>query len=117
MKIEINECKISGFKIKSEIKEKEKRAEIEFINYIEKIRENNYKGFFLLLRNTIDKLKEKGIKKIEQKIIKEDWEYIKERTSWKIKKEEGEIYIIESEIEEVLENIGRGMGIENILKI
>jgi hypothetical protein len=72
------------------------------------------KGFFSLIRNSIDKLKEQGIIKIRQIVSFEDWEnYLKNTTTWKIinQNQDQKYYELECEIDEFLYNYGVGMGL------
>lgn len=80
---------------------------------------DNYKAFFLLLRNTIEQLKTNNIKYIQQNILKNDWLYTfaNKRTSWKIIEDNKltNMYKIECPICDSLENIGIGFDIKNIV--
>lgn len=77
----------------------------------------NIKAFLALLRTSIDKLVNLNIEIIYQTVAHEEWEnYLKNKTSWKIKKKDiedvnQEIYELECSIKDFLENYGIGIGI------
>jgi len=108
----IYECKISGFIIKCTLSEN--IALIEFTNFMEIMSSYNFKCFFLLLRNTVDKLKDNGIKKINFYLTNNDYIELKDKTSWKIIEGPNSfnIYIVQCDIEDILENIGVGLDIK-----
>jgi len=115
-------CAITKFKINYEIEIEYKYAIISFPNYFEIVNESNYKAFFLLLRGSIESMKKKNIKKIRQYVTNQDWlDVMKNKTSWKIVdicNFEGIPYlVVECDINDALENIGKCFGIDYILKI
>jgi len=101
--IKIYECKSSLYKISYIINQ-----DIAHINTIE----TDYKypkALLLLLKDSINDLKSRNVKKIQQLIVKEDKQYL-ENTTWKILTEKDYI-LIESEIDEFLINISKSLGI------
>jgi hypothetical protein len=109
-------CKLTNSQINFYINCEKKNAYIDFI-YIDF---KNIKPFFMLLRLSIDTIKESGIILIKQKITYNDWEsiFFESNTSWKILKDDthNKIYTIECSIDNALENIGIGFGIKSVLK-
>ena len=104
------QCKLSNSIIEYLIDDIKKTAHINFqyINY------NQIKPFFLLLRNSIAKIKEEGVEKIRQYIVENDWDTIlKEKTSWQIieHNKTSKYYTIECDINSSLENISIGFGL------
>lgn len=72
------------------------------------------RAFLALLKNSIDKLNEIGIKKIRQCIYFNEWEqFLKNKTSWKIINFDKnlQIYDLECEIDDFLQNYGIGIGL------
>jgi len=72
----------------------------------------NYKAFFALLRNSIDKLKEENIKYIQQFVSEEEWNaFLINKTSWKIinKNKDNDIVLLKCPIDDFLENFDIGV--------
>jgi hypothetical protein len=76
----------------------------------------NLKAFLTLLRNSIDKLSQQGVNKINQCISHDDWElFLKGKTSWRVinSDENIRLYDIECDINEFLYNFGIGIGLDS----
>jgi hypothetical protein len=115
MSIKYFECKLTKCIILTNINND--IAFIDFPNFNQTINSDRMKSFFLLLRNTIDSLKELGIKLIRQYITINDWDTIfKDKSSWKLIDQSNEFCIIESNIENAIENISIGFGMDYTLK-
>ncbi|QKF93685.1 hypothetical protein QKU48_gp0227 [Fadolivirus algeromassiliense] len=72
------------------------------------------KPLFALIRSSIDELEQQGISKITQTVSKNDWMlYLKDKTTWKLIKEDMGRYEcdIECDIKSFLENFGIGIGL------
>ncbi len=73
------------------------------------------KPLLMLLRTSIDQLKEKNILKIRQIVLLEEWnEYLEGRTTWSIlEKQQFQIATveIECEIDDFLKNYGAALGL------
>ena len=90
------------------------KATIEFLA----IDYKNIKLFFQLLRSSLNEIQENGIKYINQYINIDEWKYFEgKKTSWKISDNNDNEYLIECPIEDALENIGIGFGIDKILQM
>ena len=112
-------CKLTGCIIKYAIYDDHNCAIIDFPNFFETINSEKVKCFFLLLRSSIDHIKSKNIKKIRQYVSKYDWfNVFKDKTSWKLIHQNyfSDNYLIESDINDIIENISIGFGIDTILK-
>jgi len=79
---------------------------------------DNIKAFFTLLRESIIYLNGKEIKLLNQEIMKEDWDntFKNKKHSWKIIQEKFDTYVIQTILDDALENIGIGFGIDSNLK-
>ena len=77
------------------------------------------KPLFQLLRTSIDDIKSKGFLKIRQDVIMEDWKYFEsKKTSWKsVFESKYGTMMIETCIDDAIENIALGLGINYTLKI
>jgi hypothetical protein len=116
--VKIYKCELTGDNNIISYTIKDNIATMEFI----KIDYNNIKIFFQLLRSSIDELSENGIKEIYQHINCEEYEYFKnKKTSWEILSSYNDSnidkYIIKCPIDDILENIGIGFGINKNLQI
>jgi len=80
--------------------------------------DNNYpKLFFILLRKSIDEFKKRGFKKFLQSVTKEDWDnYLINDKMWTlvntIEQYNTSICIIECDLTNAIECVGRGLGIK-----
>lgn len=104
------ESKLGNIRIEYKIIENKNEAWMDYINY-----EPEYiKLFLLTLKNSIEDLKKKGIRRIIQKTSCKDWdEYLKKEDNWIIK-ERNEYYnycIIECNIENIFKCIAQGLGV------
>lgn len=115
MAIKLFECEITKNKIKYTINESDNECYIEFIN----VNYERIKGFFLLLKTSIDKIKQMNINKVKQVVVFNDWiQNLKDKTSFEYvtHSNETDLCVIECDIDDVLENIGIGFGVNTILK-
>ena len=78
------------------------------------------KPLMTLLRSSIDNLEKKGVKKIRQTISQDEWDaYLKNKTSWtiinttinKLADTSYNIYDIECDLVDFLQNYGVGIGL------
>jgi hypothetical protein len=70
------------------------------------------KGFFLLLRTSIDEFIDKGYKRFVQTISPSEWEtLLKKNEKWKLIEKHSEYYVIECDINDALFNISKGLEI------
>ena len=69
-----------------------------------------FKFFCVILRDSIEELKENGIQKIRQYIPGAELPFLKDNTSWKIL-DQGDISIIECDIDDCILNIIKSLGI------
>lgn len=77
---------------------------------------SNILAFVNLLRLSYDKLVERKIKYVRQLVTRHDWDsFLKNKTSWKIVKENmiEQTYEIECDIENYLYNLGVGLGLKD----
>src|SRR5690348_16823718 len=108
-------CEISDSIIEYKCDKDKKDVYIEY-NYIDP---NIPKSYFVILRAFVDKLTNKGYKRIIQSVAKEEWEqFLQCDKKWKIvEKIENKIctvYVIECKIEDYLGCVARGLGCDFI---
>lgn len=74
---------------------------------------NEPKFFLQLLRTSITDITKSNVLHIQQYIHVKEWTYFEnKRTSWKIINKQTDEYLIECPIEDALENIGIGLGVD-----
>ena len=106
-------CNISKNTIEYKCYKSEKEAHIEYSN----IDPDIYKSYFILLRTSIDTLKSKGYEKIVQLVTEADWRNYLKNTKWNIRNEKylpsnDKCYVIECNIDDALECISKGLGMQ-----
>lgn len=68
------------------------------------------KAFLALMRNSINNLKRRGVKRIRQFVSIDEWtKFLKNKTSWKVLNEM-DPYEIECDIDDFMTNYGIGIG-------
>ena len=103
------QCPISDNRIEFQL---EKETAYCTNNYID---EKYFKAYFLLLRSTIQDLQDKGYKKMNQVVSKDEYnQYLKNDNRWTVVKTNQlfETIVIECELESALECICKGFGIK-----
>ena len=107
------QCKISQNCIEYKCNKITMEANIEYSNIDTKIP----KAFFVLLRTSIDALKNKGYKYIGQLVTQDDWENFLKNDKWtiinEIKYPTMTCCVIKCEIDDALGCISRGLGLNN----
>ena len=112
--IKICKCEISGDKNVVSYQIGGDRAVMTF----DAIDHENIKFFFQLLRTSLCDIANDKVKYIQQYIGLSEWEYFKEkRTSWKIVDSNEQDHLIECPLEDAVENIGIGFGVDKNLQV
>lgn len=105
-------CKLSKNVIEYECNDETKEAFFEYTEFDA----NLPKTYFVLLRSSIDALKNKGYKYIVQKVSQEDWRSLSQDKRWKIKNvqliENRLYYVIICDINDAIECISKGLGVD-----
>lgn len=101
-------CKITGYSVDFDVDYENKKATIEYINTDYK----HVKPFLILMRSSIDSLKEGGITHIVQGVLKDDWEnHLKGKTDWMVTDSFNEGVTLECSIDSFLKNFATGIGL------
>jgi len=104
-------CPVSKNVIEFRCFKKNRDAYMEYVN----IDYDVPKAFFVILRQAIDKLKNLGYDRIVQTVLEEDWNNSLKHDKWVIKhvdKGIQNLYVIQCNIDDALENISYGLGFE-----
>lgn len=107
---QIFKCPITKYAIEFVVNQEKKNAYLNLIVSDYK----HLKPLFSLLRTSIDTLAKKDITIISQTVSKGEWDlYLKNKTTWKITSHDkkSNIYDIECNINDFLENFGIGIGL------
>lgn len=109
MKSCVYNCPITGYKIECLVDTKYNYAVLNIFSDFEYMR-----ALGSLVRISVEKLKEEGVKTIHQLIHANEWEYLENKTTWKIihKDLQNEIYELECHIDDFLGNFGTGIGLD-----
>ncbi|AYV83526.1 MAG: hypothetical protein Hyperionvirus8_10 [Hyperionvirus sp.] len=105
-------CKISKNVIEYKCQKKEKKAFMEY-SFIDV---RLPKSFMVLLRSSIDQLREKGYVGVVQSVLEDDWNKFLKKDKWKLVERVkypaiGVCCVIECEIGDAIGCVARGLGV------
>jgi|AntRauTorckE6833_2_1112554.scaffolds.fasta_scaffold70126_2 hypothetical protein len=104
-------CKLSNSKICYTIYDIDELNKIALINF-EYINWKECKLFILLLKKSIEELKDLGVIKIRQNVTLNDWsDILNKKTSWIINNTNNDILLIECDLNDFLNNFRIGIGL------